>query len=423
MIPTLSPRLIPVFLLLALLCPGHCGADDKARDPARDILVTLSGTASAGQRAFGAPYRNRKRYGIPLSVRRSAERIAQDYSLQEVDSWPIRSLAVYCIVYRVADRNDRDATVRQLAADARVESVQTLNAFETETAVELAYDDPYANLQHGIETMSIAAAHRHSVGAGVDIAIVDSGVDANHEDLHGRVQRVRSYGFDGKAEEMGHGTAVASVIGARANNAKGIVGVAPRATLQVHAACWASGKEGKGVCDSFSLAQALDTLIATPPDIVNLSLSGPHDALLSRLLSKLAASGAIVVAAHVSASKNGHRFPASLPGVIGVVTAAASWPSPGSPSSLATTNGTVAAPGSEILVAIPNDQYDFRSGSSIAAAHVSGVIALLLAQSPSLSSAEIRDALRRSQMTRAGVVSVDACVALQQANISANCHR
>ena len=79
--------------------------------------------------------------------------------------------------------------------------------------------------------MSVWAAHRHSVGKGVRIAIVDSDVDRQHEDLRGRLDRVKSYAVDEASAETSHGTAIASVIGANANNAKGIVGVAPGAGL------------------------------------------------------------------------------------------------------------------------------------------------------------------------------------------------
>ena len=413
-------RSVGVFWLL-LAGSVAMAADSQARDETRDILVTLSSEVTPSQRSFGAPYRNRKRYRVSLSVRRQAEHIAKDYSLVQIDSWPIRSLAVHCIVFRTAEEDERDVVLRRLASDARVESAQPLHTFETQVAAQTTYDDTYANLQHGIETMSIVAAHRHSVGDGVRVAIIDGGVDADHEDLKGRVRSVRSYIDETRVTEIAHGTAVTSVIGARANNAKGIVGVAPRAALQVHAACWVSETGRRGLCDSFSLAQALDAVVANPPDVVNLSLTGPQDALLSRLLRRLMESGVVVVAAHPMDADQGRNFPASLADVIGV--AALHSPRTASPviESGDVATAPLVAPGNEILVAIPNDRYDFRSGSSIAAAHVTGVVALLLAEDASLSTEQILHALRLSQSYRNEVFSVDACAALQFVHIANDC--
>jgi subtilisin family serine protease len=76
-------------------------------------------------------------------------------------------------------------------------------------------------------------------------------------------------------------------------------------------------------------------------------------------------------------------------------------------------NDTLFAPGNRILVAVPANAYDFRSGSSLAAAHVSGVVALLLSIAPDQSPAMISNILRRSQVEAAGaMVSINACDAL-----------
>jgi subtilisin family serine protease len=83
---------------------------------------------------------------------------------------------------------------------------------------------------------------------------------------------------------------------------------------------------------------------------------------------------------------------------------------------------TVYAPGNEILVAVPSDDYEFKSGSSLAAAHVSGIIALLKAKVPQTSADEVREILTLSQSNlETGQVAVNACRVLALAQQSISC--
>jgi len=129
--------------------------------------------------------------------------------------------------------------------------------------------------------------------------------------------------------------------------------------------------------------------------------------------------GVIVVAADSGTGYSDSSFPATLDGVIGVR-------STGSGTSLAPVEDkkTVLAPGEKIMVALPDDNYDFRSGSSLAAAHVTGVIALLLAESPEQNIASVERLLHESQkMNLANAESVDACMVLYLADGQTNCPR
>lgn len=385
-------------------------------DAVRDILVTFdnSGAKSASGRP-GAPYSQRKRYTIARSVQNNAAALAEQYDLIAVDHWPINSLSIYCFVFRVAQGVDRQSVIDKLAADDRVESAQPLQTFETSFAAEQEYDDTYANLQYGLDILNIVAAHRASTGLGVRIAIIDSNVDRTHEDLQGRIERIRSFSGDGVVANDEHGTAVASVIGARSNNALGIVGIAPDSSLEVFVSCWDGGKGRPAVCDSFSLSKALDSMLENPPDILNLSLRGPQDPLLERLLSKAAEAGVVMVAAGAGSSGTETVFPSNLADVIGV----SSSHGPGDHEQRA---DILYAPGEKILVALPVDQYDFRSGSSLAAAHVSGVVALMLAMDRDLGAAAIHQILSQSQYRDDnGALSIDACQALNLASKRASC--
>ena len=115
----------------------------------------------------------------------------------------------------------------------------------------------------------------------------------------------------------------------------------------------------------FSLAQALVAADESGVDIVNLSLAGPADPLLTQLVTRGLVHGTIVVG---SVPPDGRRdgFPV---GIAGVIAADSSAPAARSASVLY-------APGNNVLTLAPGGQYDFASGSSLAAAHVTGVLAL-----------------------------------------------
>lgn len=398
-------------LCLALAVAASATAFAQERDPERDILVTIE-TPAARAVAVHAPYRARKRYAVAPQVRKQADAIARDYALEQVDAWPIASLSVYCMVYRVRSGEDRDEILEALRADVRIESVQPLNTFETRVGATASYDDTYADLQHGLGTLGLAAAHRYSTGKGVRIAVIDSNADIRHEDLKGRVQRVENFAGGPASSDRNHGTAVTSVIAARANNARGMVGVAPEAKLELYVACWSQEGAESAVCDSFTLAQALDVLLERPPDVLNLSLAGPDDGLVRRLILEAHRRGTIVVAAQPATNGGSRQFPASMGEVIAV----------GSSGTQAQLTDSVFAPGEQILVAVPDDNYDFRSGSSLAAAHVSGVVALVLAVSPDTDNSAMQSLLRRSQAdTTDGSISVNACAALLMTEPSLDC--
>ena len=407
----MSRRLIEILAACALALVSAAVLAQQT-DADRDILVTFD-NAGARTTTSNAPYRARKRYAMTAEAKQQASAVAADYGLQQVDHWPIKSLSVYCFVYRVADGENRKQVIDRLRADVRVESAQALNVFETGATPASGYNDTYAELQHGLDTLNLTQAHRYTRGQGVRIAVIDSNADTDHEDLKGHIRRMEDFASNGTAPDRDHGTAVTSVIAASANNAKGIVGIAPEAKIELYVACWSEARSDVAVCDSFTLAKALDTLLERPPDVLNLSLAGPADALLRRLLLQAHERNVIVVAAHPAGKDVSRQFPASMDEVIAVASSSSADRGPDRP---------ILAPGEQILVAVPDNGYDFRSGSSLAAAHVSGVVALLLAISPGTDATTIQSLLEKSQLnTTAGKASINACKALHLADHSLTC--
>lgn len=396
-----APRL--ALALLSLLC----GATPVvAADPEPEkILVTfddpgMSNGARAGPVRPGYSRRT-STYLVSIGVRRAARGIERDFALQALDEWPIEPLKVHCIVYAVEGGRDLEELLDRLQADPRVESAQRMHSFEV-LAAPADGAMSRGSLQHSAVSLQLDAAHRWSRGDGVRVAIVDTGADVSHPEIRRQIEAHRNFVDESSADFRAdaHGTAIAGIIGASADDDAGIIGVAPAAAMTVLKACWYPDRQKPAVCDSFTLARALSFAIDSGAQVINLSLSGPEDPLLARLIAAAIASGQIVIAAAPPETSDA-SFPAGVPGVI-VVTAAE--------ADVAAGNASVRAPGSDILVPVPGGEFDFASGTSLSAAHVSGVVALLVARRPQLSGDDVRVLLASAEGPERQ--SVSACRAL-----------
>lgn len=358
------------------------------------ILVTFAdpgiSTAARGGPARPAYSRRSSPYLVSVNVRRAADRVARDFNLEVVDEWPIIPLRVHCLVYAVDEDRPLDDLLAELRERPEVESAQRLNTFE----VQGSRVDPYANLQHNLDTLELAEAHGVTRGGGAKVTIIDTGADFEHPELAAAIRAHHDFAGGGDFAGEAHGTAIAGIIGAASGNGFGIVGVAPEARLEVLRACWYPTGGAAAVCDSFTLAKALSHALESDSRVINLSLGGPTDALLARLV-RLALSRGIVV---VAAAPPRVGFPADVPGVI-VVYAEGDG-----------AGARLRAPGVDILVPVPGGGFDYASGSSLSAAHVTGVIALMIAKRPGISHEDLVGLLSDSRSEDGG--SVNACRAL-----------
>jgi subtilisin family serine protease len=376
-------------------------------DSARQILLTIRQDRDTAVQLSGDPssrYATRRGYGPSPSVERTLNQLAREHGLTRVDGWPIASLDVYCEVFAVADGVEIDAVIETLRGDSRIELVQRMNVFETLVG---RYDDPYADLQESVVDLEIEAAHSLATGKGVTIAVIDSSVDTRHPDLRGQVSVNRDLVGARSGARGGeiHGTAVAGIIASHVNNTEGIIGVAPDATIAALRACWAiEANTSAARCSTFSLALALETAMNLDAQVINLSLTGPFDPLLAELLDAAMEHDIVIVAAAPEAGQGEAGFPASHAGVIAVRTANADVEG--------VLELALSAPGREILTTTPNAGYAFLSGNSLAAAHVTGVVALLLEREPTIGAARLEVVLAESSNGGAPAKSISACRAL-----------
>jgi subtilisin family serine protease len=345
--------------------------------PQRYIVVTVRNPVMLPPARAASTSRGYDGVGPYLagSVARAASRaLAREYRLRESASWPIALLNVHCLVYELAPDTDQERLLAALSHDARVESAQPLLNFETYAG---GYNDPYAQLQRDVQQMSIAEAQAMSRGAGVRVAVIDTGVETDHPDLPATIASRNFVDNDTLSfRSDAHGTAVAGVIAAVPNNGIGIVGVAPDVALLAYKACWRAAAVGIGaVCNTFTLAQAIAAAIEARADIINLSLAGPSDPLLTRLVRRGLDAGIIVVGA-VPPDGLRNSFPTDIAGVIAADAIEGNHMSA----------GVVKAPGRDVVSLAPEGRYDFYSGSSLATAEITGIIALLRSQRSRLSA-------------------------------------
>ena len=292
--------------------------------------------------------------------RRVAAQLAREHGLTMDSDWPMPLLGVDCFVMTVPPDRSPGRTAQDLSQDARVSWAQTMNVYRAQ-----GHDDPLFSIQPAARDWRLATLHETVTGRHVRVAVIDSGVERTHPDLARQIELSEDFVAGREATAEAHGTAVAGIIAAQADNGIGIVGVAPQARVLALRACWQQASTAT-LCSSLSLAQALQSAITHDAQIINLSLSGPPDQLLARLLDVALAKGIAIVAA-VDRDAAGGGFPAAHHGVIAVADAGPDMP----------TLTIVVAPGRDVPSTQTGGRWAVVSGSSYAAAHVSGLLALL----------------------------------------------
>ncbi len=404
-------------VIMLVFWSGLASAEPQAPSTPVQIMVTFQ-DRSLLRTEFGQPgqtYLATTPYASSSWSKRVVDALAREHRLEKSVEWPIRELGVHCVVYTAHDERELPHLLAELAQDARVSAVQPLNTFRVLSS------DPYRPLQSNLTSLSVTAAHRWAQGRGVTVAVVDTGIDSDHPDLRGQVTQAFNLvdPDNSRPTHEIHGTAVAGIIAASADNGQGIVGVAPGARLLSLKACWPLRADAAAAeCNSLTLARALTQVLQHKPQVLNLSLNGPHDPLLSALLKMVLAQGTVVVAAEPRAGDIG--FPTDVDQVIRVNPERVTAPL----ANLDVFN----APGSKVLTTFPDGAYSFVNGSSFAAAHVSGVVALIKELKPSISTAEVHQVLRESranygvptlQAEAQGAIS--ACKALTRVETNVQC--
>jgi hypothetical protein len=240
--------------------------------------------------------------------------------------------------------------------------------------------------QYALAKLHLLEAQRVATGDKIPVAIIDSGIDVSHPDLAGAI--AGEFDALGSTEPAhAHGTGVAGVVAAHGR----LLGAAPAARILAVRALGAAAVGANGT--TFNILKGLDWAAGQGARIINLSFTGPSDALLARALAALRQKGTILIAAVGNAGpKSPPLYPAADLNVIAVTATDAA------DKLLAQANRgayiAVAAPGADVLVLAPGAAYQLSSGTSFAAAYVTGIAALMLERRPGLDVDALKKALQ-----------------------------
>jgi hypothetical protein len=368
-----------------LPAPEASPAVQAEPDTAREILVMLH-LPPPHFRPDGYNGANYRDDAARAARRRIAQALAREHGLALVEDWAMPALNVDCYRMQLPPGQPSAPVLEALAHDARVKWAQSVQSYSAQ-----ATGDPLYPVQPAAQPWQLTEVRKVATGRKVLVAVVDSGIEADHPDLAGQVAIKENFVDGQRYASETHGTAVAGVIAALAGNGIGIEGVAPGARLMALRACW-QAQDGATRCNSFTLGKALNYALLHGAQVINMSLSGPDDRLLQQLIDVARARGVRVVGAFDAARSDG-GFPASHPGVFAVAAEGA----------VPKVEHILAAPGRDVPTTMTGARWGMVSGSSYAAAHVSGMMAVLSELKPRMPLTELRDSLVT------GATSLDLC--------------
>jgi hypothetical protein len=258
--------------------------------------------------------------------------------------------------------------------------------FELQQDARVAALPPEKGDQYVIDKLHLREAHAIASGANVTVAVIDSLIDTAHPDLVGSVVgQFDAVAATDKPDE--HGTGMTGAIVAH----RKLLGVAPRASiLAIHA--FTPDAKHPQQATTQSIVAGIDWAIGRGAKIINMSFAGPYDPMLQMALKKARDQGVVLIAAAGNMGpQSPPLYPAADENVIAVT--AVDQNDVLLPQANQGAHVALAAPGVRVWEATPHATYNYTTGTSVAAAHVSGVAALIRERNPNIDPAALEDAL------------------------------
>ncbi|MGE3756672.1 MAG: S8 family serine peptidase [Pseudobdellovibrionaceae bacterium] len=327
--------------------------------------------------------------------------------------------------------HEEGSLVRVEVSDVKAKMARQLASLQTNPAVEYVvpnakvyaltapFDAQALKEQWAVKKVNAEKAWQIAGNKGsrqVVVAVIDTGIDYNHKSL--KENTVAGYDFaendadpmdKTSAQNPGHGTHCAGIVGATGLSDDGTIGISPEVSMMPIRGL---NEQGSGTLEG--LIKAIDYAIEKKVDVISASwgaaIKRDQAKPLIEAVERADAAGIIFVAAAANDGKNNDvvdMFPANS-GTPNMIAVAASGPSDAKPSWSNYGKATVdlASPGENIMSTLPKDKYGNLSGTSMATPLVSGLVALLKAQDRTLTGAQIRSLL---QTTGAKVSIETAC--------------
>ena len=302
--------------------------------------------------------------------------LARRHSLTPLESRDFTLPPRRLVRLRINDGRPVATVIRSLQQEASILAGQANYYYSLEQGASANTN----SIQYALGKMRLPEAHALVKGNNIRVAVIDTTIDTQHPDLAGTV--AATFDAIGKPDKPhSHGTGIAGVIAAHGR----LMGVAPSVKVLAIAAFTSLGSKGS----SMAILTGLEYAGTSDADVINMSFAGPSDPEMQLKIAALARKGAVLVAAAGNAGPQSRPlYPAAYPDVIAVTAIDADdnlFAQANRGSHIA-----VAAPGVSILAAAPDQGYKLQSGTSFAAAQVSGVVALLRERNRQLDPAAIR---------------------------------
>lgn len=318
----------------------------------------------------------------------TARALEERYGLELLEE---RALALGTLIvarYRIPEGMTVEDLVMALRGDPAIVGVQPHYIYRTSQSGAAPAD--MRALQYAPARLNALIAREAGTGTDVTIGLIDTGVDRDQPVLAGA--GIESFDvLDGvPVSSRDHGTALAGLMLADS----GLDGIAPGANM-ISVRAFDTGADGAVISGSYEIATAIDIAVAHGADVLNLSFAGPRDPLVLSVLDAAAEQGVILVAA---AGNGGPEAAPAYPGAHRSAIAVTATDDRDTVYSGANRGSyiAVAAPGVDVLSPLPEGRFELQSGTSVAAAHVSGLVALMLEQDGALTREDIVGILERS---------------------------
>jgi hypothetical protein len=351
-----------------------------------------------GERGFtGVPAVDERRYvsnemvfqvGAGVS-QQTVEGVAGRLGLTTVGSQRFDLTGETMFHFRVADGRQVSDVVRALEAE-NIGYAQPNYTFSLQQDPALAARTQASTPgQYVVNKLRLGDVHRIATGNNVLIAVIDSEIDSAHPDLAGAVvERFDAVGRPGAPHA--HGTGMAGAIAAHSR----LMGIAPNAKiLAIHA--FSPDAKETAAATTRNILAGIDWAIQKGARVINMSFAGPYDPMLQLAMKKAHEKGIVLIAAAGNMGpKSPPLYPAADPHVI-AVTATDESDQPFAQANQGP-HVAIAAPGVNVLEPAPNASYQLTTGTSVAAAHVSGIAALLIERDPSLDPTTVHELLTAS---------------------------
>ena len=313
--------------------------------------------------------------------------ILRRHGLTEVGAVDIALTGASFRLWRIPNGRDTISVVRELGLEPLLSRTQPnyLYALLQDAAAAAAGPPtpPPLPPQYSLDKMHVDASLDLTAGEPVRVAVIDTAIDESHPDLAGAVESRFDAIGGGPARSLDHGTSIAGAIAARGR----LRGVAPNVRILSARAFDSEG--GQALGSTFSILKGIDWAAREHARVINMSFAGPQDPALHDLLAAAFAKGVTLVAA---AGNAGPYSPPLYPGADEKAIAITATDADDKLYANANVGPyiAVAAPGVDVLLPAPKATYVIETGTSVAAALVSGVVALLLEHRPATGPGDIR---------------------------------